>query len=62
MTPLLSPTELQTILSRGEGQFVEFKSAWDRSTGRPNPSGVEHCGTRSPMSLPPSQTPTGACF
>ena len=29
MTPLLSPTELQTILSRGEGQFVEFKSAWD---------------------------------
>ena len=28
--PLLSPTELQTILSRGEGQFVEFKSAWDR--------------------------------
>ena len=26
--PLLSPTELQTILSRGEGQFVEFKSAW----------------------------------
>ena len=31
MTPLLSPTELQTILSRGEGQFVEFKSAWDRS-------------------------------
>lgn len=32
MTPLLTPTELQTILSRGEGQFVEFKSAWDRAT------------------------------
>ncbi len=32
MTPLLSPAELQTILSRGEGQFVEFKSAWDRTT------------------------------
>ena len=29
MTPLLTPAELQTLLSRGEGQFVEFKSAWD---------------------------------
>ena len=29
MTPLLTPAELRTILSRGEGQFVEFKSAWD---------------------------------
>ncbi len=29
MTPLLTPAELQTVLSRGEGQFVEFKSAWD---------------------------------
>ena len=37
MTPLLSPTELQTILSRGEGQFVEFKSAWDRSAPSPRP-------------------------
>lgn len=32
MTPLLTPSELQTVLSRGEGQFVEFKSAWDRTT------------------------------
>jgi len=32
MTPLLTPTELRTVLSRGEGQFVEFKSAWDRIT------------------------------
>ena len=37
MTPLLSPPELQTILSRGEGQFVEFKSAWDRSAPSPSP-------------------------
>ena len=37
MTPPLLPTELQTILSRGEGQFVEFKSAWDRSTETPKP-------------------------
>ena len=29
MTPLLSNSELRTILSRGEGQFVEFKSTWD---------------------------------
>ena len=37
MTPLLSPPELQTILSRGEGQFVEFKSAWDRGATAPSP-------------------------
>ena len=35
--PLLSTSELQTILSRGEGQFVEFKSVWDRSTTAPKP-------------------------
>lgn len=35
--PLLSATELQTILSRGEGQFVEFKSAWDRNATPPKP-------------------------
>lgn len=34
---LLLPPELQTILSRGEGQFVEFKSAWDRSATAPKP-------------------------
>ncbi len=33
MTSLLSTPELQTILSRGEGQFVEYKSAWDYGTG-----------------------------
>ena len=37
MTPLLSPPELQTILSRGEGQFVEFKSAWDHGGTSPSP-------------------------
>ncbi|MDE2975764.1 MAG: putative DNA binding domain-containing protein [Gemmatimonadota bacterium] len=37
MTPLLSPAELQTVLSRGEGQFVEFKSAWDRTTSPRKP-------------------------
>ena len=36
-SPLLSPPELQTILSRGEGQFIEFKSAWDHSTTPPKP-------------------------
>ena len=35
MTPLPTPAELRKILSRGEGQFVEFKSAWDRSTEPP---------------------------
>ena len=35
--PLLSPPELQTILARGEGQFVEFKSAWDRGATAPRP-------------------------
>ena len=34
---LLLPPELQTILARGEGQFVEFKSAWDRSATAPKP-------------------------
>ena len=37
MTPLLTPPELRTILSRGEGQFVEFKSAWNRRTTPPKP-------------------------
>lgn len=37
MTAFFSPTELQTILSRGEGQFVEFKSAWDHATTPPKP-------------------------
>ena len=31
------PPELRTILSRGEGQFVEFESAWDRSAKPPRP-------------------------
>ena len=37
MTPLLTPPELQTILSRGEGQFVEFESAWNRRATPPKP-------------------------
>ena len=37
MIPLLSSPELQTILSRGEGQFVEFKSAWDHGAEPPKP-------------------------
>ena len=39
MTPLLHPAELQTVLSRGEGQFVEFKSAWDRGSTPRRPLG-----------------------
>ena len=31
-TPFLSLEEVRKILSRSEGQFVEFKSAWDRSS------------------------------
>ena len=37
MIPRLSPSELHTIHSRGEGQFVEFKSAWDHGTKPPKP-------------------------
>ena len=37
MIPLLTPPELQTIMSRGEGQFVEFKSAWNRAIPPPKP-------------------------
>ena len=33
--PFLADSELRTILSRGEGQFVEFKSAWDRGSRPP---------------------------
>ena len=33
--PFLSDSELRTILARGEGQFVEFKSAWDRGSTPP---------------------------
>ena len=39
MTPLLTTSELRTILSRREGQFVEFKSAWDRGSTPPKPLG-----------------------
>ena len=39
MTPLLTPAELQTLLSRGEGQFVEFKSAWDCGSTPARPLG-----------------------
>ena len=39
MTPLLTTAELQTVLSRGEGQFVEFKSAWDRGSTPAKPLG-----------------------
>ena len=34
-SPFLSNDEIRTILSRGEGQFVEFKSAWDRGSNPP---------------------------
>ncbi|MDE2678127.1 MAG: putative DNA binding domain-containing protein [Gemmatimonadota bacterium] len=37
--PLLTSTELQTILSRGEGQFVEFKSTWDHGCTPRRPIG-----------------------
>lgn len=39
MSPLLTTSELRTILSRREGQFVEFKSAWDRDSTPPKPLG-----------------------
>lgn len=35
MAPFLADAELRTILARGEGQFVEFKSAWDLSSSSP---------------------------
>ncbi len=37
--PFLSDSELRIILSRGEGQFVEFKSAWDRGSVPPKTLG-----------------------
>lgn len=33
--PLFSEAELRRILSRGEGQFFEFKSAWMISSRSP---------------------------
>ncbi|MDE2983961.1 MAG: putative DNA binding domain-containing protein [Gemmatimonadota bacterium] len=35
MSVHLSEAEIPTALSQGEGQFREFKSAWDRSAGSP---------------------------
>jgi len=35
MTTLFSTEELRALLRRGEGQFVEFKAAWDRSGAAP---------------------------
>ena len=31
MRPLFSEAELRGLLQRGEGQFLEFKSLWDRN-------------------------------
>ena len=54
-----SPSELQTILSRGEGQFSSSSSPPGTAPPhRPNPSGAAPCGTRSPTQSPPSRTPT----
>lgn len=39
MTPIPTPDEVRTVLSRGEGQFVEFKSAWDRGSTPRRPLG-----------------------
>ena len=30
-TPLFTEAELRDLVSRDEGQFLEFKSTWDRS-------------------------------
>ena len=34
---IYSPSELRSMIERGEGQFLEFKSCWDRSEGEPKP-------------------------
>lgn len=34
---IYSESELLALMERGEGQFLEFKSAWDRSAGTPRP-------------------------
>ena len=34
-TPILTEEELRDLVSRDEGQFLEFKSAWDRSGDTP---------------------------
>ena len=34
-TPILTQAELRDLVSRDEGQFLEFKSAWDRSGDAP---------------------------
>lgn len=35
--PIYTESELVEIIARGEGQFLEFKSAWDRSRGGRRP-------------------------
>ena len=34
---IYSESELRTLIERGEGQFLEFKSAWDRGGGQATP-------------------------
>ena len=34
---IYSESELRALIERGEGQFLEFKSAWDRSGGQATP-------------------------
>src|SRR5581483_7239150 len=35
MTDLFAPEELRSLLNQPEGQFLEFKSVWDRTTAKP---------------------------
>ena len=35
--PTYRESELRALVERGEGQFLEFKSAWDRSGSQPKP-------------------------
>ena len=34
---MFTESELVALIERGEGQFLEFKSAWDRSGSEPKP-------------------------
>jgi ATP-dependent DNA helicase RecG len=43
---LFTETELRVLFTRKEGQFIEFKSLWDRSKGKDNPHVLDRRKTR----------------
>lgn len=59
---LFSEDETRTLLSRDEGQFLEFKSLWDQEAGHRDRSTGEGSATPSRSTWLRLPTPTAGFF